>query len=72
MENNSLIEIVCKIPGTFKVTGIPSHKDYIFVNSKLTNPPLNIEDIPDLLSKKTPGGCCGSPREPQTIFELVE
>jgi hypothetical protein len=75
--------IVSRIPDTLLITGIPSHKEYIFSNennhtlpvgqSSTTNPQIiNPEDMEDLLKKTKKQGCCGSPVEIIQIFELIE
>lgn len=68
----NMTRILCKIPDTLIVTGIPSHTVYRFSNENNHIVEVNDEDVPDLLSKIRKQGCCGNPVEIINIFEIYE
>lgn len=62
----------CLLIGNYVVHGIESRNRYEFHNPA-EQIPVDVRDIPDILSKKeVTGGCCGRPRTEQQIFELIE
>lgn len=60
-----------EFPGTLKVTGIVSGKQYVF--SQGSQIFVDASDVPNLLEKTFGGkGCCGANKQPRPYFSVVE
>jgi len=72
LDASGYTRLISRIPGTYKVMGLPSRTIYTFTDAERVQTILN-DDVPDLLNKKRHfRPCCNATGENLSLFEIYQ